>query len=82
MRNKHNILLLTILINWSTFAVTVDENDNKAVAVFYNTDQNMNDGNVNQINLKAAQAAFKISKPKDSIKTCDYAEKRNLQNNH
>ena len=74
MSNKHNILLLTILINWSVFAVTVDENDNKAVAVFYNTDQNMNDGNVNQTNLKAAQAAFKISNPKDSIKTCDYAE--------
>jgi hypothetical protein len=54
MRNKHNILLLTILINWSTFAVTVDENDNKAVAVFYNTDQNMNDGNVNQINLRTS----------------------------
>jgi hypothetical protein len=42
------------IINWSVFAVTVDENDNKAVAVFYNTDQNMNDGNVNQTNLKAA----------------------------
>jgi hypothetical protein len=38
------------------------------------SDQNMNDGNVNQTNLKAAQAAFKISNPKDSIKTCDYAE--------
>jgi hypothetical protein len=34
------------------------QNDNKAVAVFYNTDQNMNDGNVNQTNLKAAQAVI------------------------
>ena len=74
MTYKQKLAVVVMFFNAiNVAALTIDGNDVEA-QVFYNTDQQMHNGDVNKINLDAAQNAFENSKPKDSIKTCNYQE--------
>lgn len=71
MNYKNNVLMIAILcFGVVANAKTIDQNS--GIKVFYNTDQAMQDGGVNRAGYAALQKAFKNSKPKDSIKTCNY----------